>query len=241
MYNAIKGQSTSCQDSVLSTVKNMFCQTNKACCGRKWPSNNRLLRSIIIREAGNFWDNVTHTKKNCLRQFNLPHCESVTFTYLDPIFVWIQQCNLLHDARHKLQWKPKKLQHPQTHERIYGAGIQYGLLFEQACQDIPEQGKVALMNLSWDGGNTGFGSRSATPICIQVMNANVQSVLAAGLVGYLPQLDVADSMKSRKACKNARHHVLQVSPHSCFPPRTTDILATSTHWVRKYTLIRGWC
>ena len=121
------------------------------CCGRKWPRNNRLLRKIVQRNAGNFWDNVMYSKKICLRRFQLPHCDSVTFSYVDPLFVWIQHANLLHNARHELRWRPKSLHHPQSHERVYGAGVQYGLLLEKACHDVPGADKVALINLSWDG------------------------------------------------------------------------------------------
>ena len=66
---------------------------------------------------------------------------------------------------------------------------------------------------AWDGGSTGYGSRSATPICLQVMNTNTSSVLAVGLVAYLPQLDVPESVKKAggKPYRLAMHHVLQVS------------------------------
>ena len=213
LYNTIKDQSVRCQDAVLLGVKTLLRKKKMGCCNRKWPRNNRLLRKIVQRNAGHFWDNVMYLKKICLRRFQLPHCDSVTFSYVDPLFVWIQHANLLHDARHELRWRPKSLHHPQSHERVYGAGVQYGLLLEKACQDVPEAGKVALINLSWDGGSTGYASRSATPICIQVMNCNAQSVLAVGLVGYLPQLDVSDSIKEARgpAITDAKHHVLQVS------------------------------
>ena len=215
LFNSIKELTVQCQDKVLKTVKTLLCDhgMEQNCGGRKWPQSNRGLRARVNREAGNFWDHVLHTKTICLRRFKLPHCESVKFTYIDPIFVWIQHCNMLHRAKHELQWKPKELHHPTTHEKTYGAGVQYGLVFHQAFLDVPSTGQVALMNLSWDGGSTGYGSRSATPICLQVMNTNTSSVLAVGLVAYLPHLDVPESVKKAggKPYRLAMHHVLQVS------------------------------
>ena len=212
VFRAVQDETVQCQDNVLSAVKTLLCEKQISCCGRKWPQCNRTLRQAADRQAGNFWDNVLRTKKICLHQFRIPGCDSVTFTYVDPIFVWIRHCNRLHAARQELQWRPKELRHPRTNEKLYGAGVQHGLVFRKACRDLPAGARVALINLSWDGGGTGYSSRSATPICVQVMNVNTSSVLAVGLVGYLPQLDVADSIKKAggTAFKNATHHVLQV-------------------------------
>ena len=206
MFNTVKGETVQLQDKVLAAAKTL-CSG-----GRSFPKRHRTLLNVVDRKAGNFWDNVLYTKKICLRQFNIPGCESVEFTYVDPIFVWAQHCSLLHRARHELQWVAKELLRPTSLERLYGAGVEYGLVFQQACRDVPAAGRVALMNLSWDGGSTGYASRSATPICMQVMNTNTSSVLGVGLIGYLPQLDVADSIKQAggKSFKSAKHHVPQV-------------------------------
>ena len=73
----------------------------------------------------------------------------------------------------------------RVHEEAFGAGVQYGLIFREASERVPDGARVALFNLSWDGGSTGFGSRSAVPTCVQVMNTNSVSTVGIGLVGYL--------------------------------------------------------
>ena len=103
---------------------------------------------------------------------------------------------------------------PETGEQVFGAGIQYGLLFQSACETVPTSASVALMNISWDGGDTGFGGRSATPIVLQVMNTNSMSTKAAALVGYLPKLEVAKGFKNDKNYGDANKFVLQVYIHT---------------------------
>ena len=57
---------------------------------------------------------------------------------------------------HKLAWDPCVRKHPSTGEDIYGSGIECGLLLRAATNSIPPgTGRVALMNLAWDGGITG--------------------------------------------------------------------------------------
>ena len=135
---------------------------------------------------------------------------SVKFTFVDPIFEWVQRANELHTNGVVLQWDPRVLRHPDTNEECFGAGIECGFLFRDATARIPTTSKVALMNLSWDGGNLGFGSRSATPICIHVMNTNDGSANTVGLLGYMPHLEVPEDYKNADL---ARHHLLQV--HIC--------------------------
>ena len=99
--------------------------------------------------------------------------------------------------------------HPESHEEAFGAGVQYGLIFREASKQVPAGARVALFNLSWDGGSTGFGSRSAVPICVQVMNTNSASTVGIGLVGYLPYVEVSEVYKDHTNCVKARRHVLQ--------------------------------
>ena len=71
-----------------------------------------------------------------------------------------------------------------------------------------------MFNLSWDGGGTVYNSRSATPICVQVMNCNDSSVESCGIVGYLPKIEVGtDAARSTSNFKSASRHLLQV----CIP------------------------
>ncbi len=53
----------------------------------------------------------------------------------------------------------------------------------------------------------GYGSRSGTPICVQVMNVNNSSVKAIGLVAYLPQPEVIPAFKGTAAHKRVVSHL----------------------------------
>ena len=123
--------------------------------GHRWPTSVRSLRLRIKNKAGWFWDNVTREHTIHFRNFGLPGVNKIKFTFVDPLFVWIQQCQKLLKHGHKLVWRPRSLKHPETGEEIYGGGVQYGLLLQAAKQTIPAMADVALMNISWDGGNTG--------------------------------------------------------------------------------------
>ena len=147
-----------------------------------------------------------------LSAFELPGIKAVTFKLVDPIFEWVLRANELHETGHKLLWNPQTLHHPRSGENCYGAGIQYGFLLRNAAAQIPKGGKVALLNLSWDGGGCGFGSRSATPMCVQVMNVNSASASTVGLVGYMPHIQVPVEMKQTTKYKDAFAHMMQVIP-----------------------------
>ena len=122
----------------------------------------------ISNHAGNFWDTVTNTYTIDLSTFDLPGCTSVEFSFMDPLYTWIAVCNDLVKRNIPLHWDPKILIHPDTGEAVYGGGIQYGKLLREACSSLSVQGKVALINVNWDGGGMGYGSRSCTPIHVQV-------------------------------------------------------------------------
>ena len=173
-----------------------------------WPSSSRTLHNRIDRK-GEFWSNVTYSYRVDLSGYDVPGVTSVKFTFVDPLFKWIHSCNSLLDDGITLQWDPKQLFPSDGDVEAYGAGIEYGLLLRSATATIPESGKVALMNISWDGGCTGFGSRSAVPILIQVMNTNSSSTKAAALIGYLPYIEVAPGYTDKKLVQ-AKSFLLQV-------------------------------
>lgn len=158
-------------------------------------------------KAGWFWDRVTEQHCIDLRPFG--PFGKIHFTFVNPIFVWIQQCVKLHSNGHDLVWQPHVLRDPETGEDMYGAGIEYSLLLRSAATTIPAEARVALINLSWDGGNTGFGSRSAAPICVQVMNTNSGHKFGVGLVGYAPVIQVSKAIQSTTAFKEASFHLRQ--------------------------------
>ena len=96
----------------------------------------------------------------------------ITFSFLDPVYVWIRQAQLLVERGKELVWKPKIVRQQPSNEPMYGSGIECGLLLRHAVESVPEGGYPALMNLSWDSGATNMKSRSAVPICLQVYMQN---------------------------------------------------------------------
>ena len=72
---------------------------------------------------------------------------------------------------------------------------------------IPRGAKVALLNLSWDSGNTAYVGRGAVPILLQVMNVNSSSPKSVALLGYLPV--IPHGSKGHKNYAAAANHVLQ--------------------------------
>lgn len=65
-------------------------------CGHGWPSSVRSLKDRIKNKAGWFWDNVLHECTIDLRRFELTGVNQIQFTFVDPLFIFIQQCNKLH-------------------------------------------------------------------------------------------------------------------------------------------------
>jgi hypothetical protein len=204
VYKCVVDQTVACQDSILSCVRELAKPTGK------WPRSNRTLRASILRLAGDFWPNVTLGHLIDLSHFGLPGCNSINFSFVDPVYAWVHACNELHAAGIPLHWDPQKLMHPHMEQEVHGAGIQYSELLRCATLSIPVGGKIALINISWDGGGTGVGSRSCVPIIVQVMNTNSMSTKAVFVIGYLPYIEVAHGYKTSSNCVKARRFLLQV-------------------------------
>lgn len=228
VYESVKRQTINCRDAVLSVVKKVL-PGDKA---SGWPSSCRTLRekvrscmsnftclrvnysylrtcvnySQIKSTAGVFWDHVTATRSIDLSSFRLGHLKSVKFVFMDPISVFIRQCNELCKSGATLVWDPVRLLHPTNGHRIFGAGIECGRILYQATRHIPTSGKVALLSISWDGGNTGINGRSAAPICVQIMNVNGSSAVSVGLLGYVPYLEIDSKFTD---AKKAKQYILQ--------------------------------
>ena len=217
VFETVQHETTACRDRVFTVVKKTFRPELTNSGGRKqqkWPKTTRSLTSLVDRNAGIFWDIVTETHTIDISQFNLPGCAKVTFEFVDPLYVWIERANAVDCP---LRWEPKSLKNPTTGAEIYGAGIEYGLLMRNATAGIPAGGQPALMNLSWDGGLVGFGSRSVTPLCVQVMNADTASRTAVGLVAYLPSIECSDALKGTTQYREASRYLLQVyAPRICY-------------------------
>ena len=92
---------------------------------------------------------------------------------------------------------------------MYGADIEYSLLLRAAKTNIPAEARVTLINLSWDGGSTGFGSRRAAPICVQVMNTNSGHKFGVGLLGYAPVIQVSKALHGTNEFAEASFYLRQ--------------------------------
>ena len=210
LYRSVRHQNALHGDAVLSQVLKIIRRKHKDFPEeRAWPTSSKSLRAMVQRKLGVFWDYLIHTHTIDLSKFELPGVSSINFRFVDPLYVWIQQSNKCVQKGHKLVWKPRVMRHPVTHEPVYGAGLSYGLLLRAAVQGIPAGGRVALINLSWDAGDTVYASKSAVPICVQVMNLNSAPVESVGLVGYLPSLEVSDSLKKEQNYVKAQTFLLQ--------------------------------
>ena len=207
VHESVRTQTAACRDTVLSVVKELIGERAR---GHRWPRSSRSLRARILKNAGPFWDAVTTTHRINMTPFGLPGVPAtLKFSLIDPVYTWISRCNALHDAGISLQWNAATLHHPDTGEEVFGGGFQYSAFLRKAQYDIGRSGRVAAFNINWDGGQTGFGARSCTPIHVQVMNTNSSSPLTIGTVGYMPHINVAEGMRGEDAYKRAREHVLQ--------------------------------
>ena len=200
-------QSKESQDNMLKEFRKILIQEQvRLSLGHKWPTTTRSLRERLRTQAGDFWTNVKHTITVRLA----PPFKDVSFTFIDPCFVWVRQCVQLRARGIPLFFNPRILRKPGTGEEMYGAGVQFGLMLRAAKNSIPDHGDAALMDLSWDGAETGIGERSVTPILIQVMNSNRAVPESTGLVGYMPQVETSDACRQLSSYKDAQHKVLQV-------------------------------
>ena len=55
----------------------------------------------------------------------------------------------------------------------------------------------------------GVASRSASPICVQVMNCNAGSKDAVGLLAYVPKIEASEGATETTKYEDAKHYVLQ--------------------------------
>ena len=200
-HHVVKAESVTLRNALFKKVGELT-QSKRS----QWPTSVRGMRERVDTRAGYFFDLVQETHKIDLTQFEIPDVKAVEFTFVDPIWVWIRQCNACIESGLEMHWTPSTKTHPSTGEPLYGAGIQYGKLMHTACQEIPRGGKPAFANLSWDSGDTVYSTRSACPIILQVMNTNSSSVKSAGLVGYVSTIEVADALNKKPSAslKKAR-------------------------------------
>ena len=207
IFKNVMNQTVQCRDSILTVTKDILLAENALQQLSRWPRSYRGLRARVARKTGGqFRDMISETVTIDLQQFNLPGVRSVEFEFIDPIWECISRCEALNKLGIHLEWKATRLVNPQTGAELFGSGIQHGLLFRDAAQTIPCNGKVLLINLSWDGGDTPYSGRGACPILVQVMNINCSSPACIDLVGYMPAIQIDREIKG---CTAAKQHVIQ--------------------------------
>ena len=178
---------------------------------RRFALSVRELRSRTLSTAGDFASCVMHAVTIDLREFSLPGIKEVQFRFVNPLWGWASAANDMLDAGHKLVFEPKAMLHESTHERIYGKGVAFGDKIMWAASRTPIGGKPALFGISFDGADSGIGSRNMYPVCVSVLNFDGAEPLTCFLVGYIPKLDVPKIFrkKKNKLMLRARGHLFQ--------------------------------
>ena len=215
VHETLRTQTATCRDTVLSVVKDLIGERAR---GHRWPRSSRSLRDRVLKFAGPFWDAVTTTHYIDMKKFGLPGVpDTLKFSLIDPVYMWITRCNALHDAGIPLQWDAAHLHHPVTGEEVFGAGIQYSAFLRKAQYDIGRSGRVAAFNVNWDGGLTGFGARSCIPIHVQVTTLRRSITLYVYLyVVYVAKLHPtsnSDTLRRKYMTSTSLSCTLRKNPH----------------------------
>ena len=204
LFSAVYQEKHVVIDRVLRTVKDVYGRK------QKFASCVRQLRTASLNTAGNFSAHVLHEIRIDLRGFDLPGKREVNFTFVNPLWAWAQAANEMISSGHTMHFEPKCMFHEVTGERLYGgAGVQFGDALMYAASRTPQNGKPALFGISFDGGDSGVADRSVCPICVSVLNFDGTDPLQCGLVGFMPNIDVPNSFKTKEQYLAARTHVTQ--------------------------------
>ena len=177
-------ESGSAIDSALRSARNAFAGAEEF--WSSFPSTRRVLRQTITSNVDKFWPRVMHTTTIDLGAFDLPHDKrTLDFSFIDPIWAWLMAAQRL--PANDMQWVPCRQFHPEFPNRyFYGAGVQFGDSFAQACSTCARGTYPMLMSLHWDGTNA--HGMHATPICVGVANTNSMSANTQYCIGYIPVL-----------------------------------------------------
>ena len=177
---------------------------------QKFARSVRQLRAASLKTAGNFAVHVLHEITIDLSDFQLPGKQQVTFCFVNPLWAWAQAANDMIDTGHTMHFESKTMFHEVTGERLYGDGVSFGdAIMFAASRTYSRNAKPELFVISFDGGDSGVGSRSVCPICVSVLNCDGTDPLQCRLVGFMPQIDGPTSFKNSKQYLAARAHVVQ--------------------------------
>ncbi len=182
MYDTVRHQTSQLADAVLHQVHSLLKSQPDPVVplGHRWPRSNRRLYARIDSKVGNFWDNITCTHTIDLSHFQLPELKEVKFTFVDPVWVWLQQVALLHQKGHKLVWDPEILEQHGTGSHMYGAGIEFGSLLLEAKRSIPTGARAALINLSGTRGTR----RGVLLLSVCRFVAHIYSLINSYMCGF---------------------------------------------------------
>ena len=199
-------QSTVAIDAALSAAKTTFLISDENE-RHNTPGFMSSKRTLLIRMSKihvSFWPGVTHTKRFCLSDYDLPHKKFV-FRFIDPMWAWIMGARAI-DAD-ELQWQPYTQTDSNGH-RLYGGGVQYGTCFHTAYQSCPAGTYPMGISLHWDGTNA-HGVYSV-PIAIGVANTNRQNANAHICIGYMPVLTgMGKTFDGSPKATTIRHYITQ--------------------------------
>ena len=195
-------------DRVLQTTREVFVHEKEM--KRRFPISTRQIHKQAVEAAGDFTCHIMHEIDVDVSMFDLPDNVNpfVKFRFINPLWAWIQAANDMVAAGHCMSFKPKVMLNTRG-ERLYGSGVQFGDAIKFACARTPRGRLPALFGISFDGGDSGVSNRSVYPICVSALNFNGSNPMQCGLVGFIPQIEVATSFKETETFRAVRAHILQ--------------------------------
>ena len=199
VLNSVARESRVTQTHVLKACRTLLPSSER----KLWPQSRRQVDRLIAKRLGSFFPRVLRTIDVDLTHHNLPTIrETITFTYIDPVFAWANCAYELSKA-HKLHFEYKPLYCPDSGELLYGSSVQNGQIMRQAC--LSRTGAPALFGVSLDSGQASR-RRSYTPILVTVGNCDCVNRVSCACVGYLPDLGIDATTPAGKA---AMHEIRQ--------------------------------
>ena len=170
-------------DTALLAARSAFNPPNAL--GR-FPPTKRSLINWSIAKVDPFWPKVMCTATIDLRAFDLPpRLQTLTFRFVDPVWAWLQAAT--QQPAEEMNWIPKRKINPATpRDYYYGAGVEFGESFAEACRTCPSRTYPMLVGLHWDGAHA--HGLNSSPICIRVGNTNSLSATTKYCIAYMPVL-----------------------------------------------------
>ena len=204
VLSAVKLESKQTQTKVLQACSSILSRSER----KKWPRSRRQVDERLNKRLGSFHTRVMRSIFVDLGHHNVPAVQKpIEFTFIDPVFAW-SVCAQKLSQTHELHFKYKKLTHPCTGERLYGASVAHGDIMREACRKCsPPQSAPALIGLSYDSGNASK-RRSYTPIIVSVKNTDYCGMNSCVCIAYMPEIDCGASVK-QEILKDIMHDLRQ--------------------------------